>query len=146
MRTLEQMRDSLGDAADVGAWTRRYPWATLGASLAAGFIAAAALLPRKRRPGDDDEEPALLQRILADEQIAARLKELAEEDEGKHRRRSSGMLQSVAGTLWSTFGPAVQSAVAAALAAKAAQDDEGNSPEAAQPDGQPTESQQQEAP
>ncbi len=126
------MRDSLGEAADVGAWTRRYPWATLGASVAAGFVVAAALLPGRRRGQADQHEPALLERILADEKIAQRLKELAAEDQSP--LAEAGLLQSVAGTLWKTFGPAVQSAVAAALAARVTPEQD---QPAESPDGQP---------
>ena len=116
------MRGSLGGGADVGAWTRRYPWAMLGASVAAGFVVVAALWPGRRRAHEEEHEPALLERILADEKIAERLKELAAEDESRPSR--AGTLQSVAGSLWKTFGPAVQSAVATALASHVAQEQE----------------------
>jgi hypothetical protein len=118
--TLEQMRASLKDASDVRAWARHYPWATLGVAAAAGFVAAKVVLPSRRR-ASDDAEPALLEKILNDEKIAARVKELAEKEPGQ--REGSGMLQSVGMTLLRTFGPAVQSAITAALAAKAAQPD-----------------------
>jgi hypothetical protein len=118
--TLEQMRATLKDAADVRAWTRQYPWATLGVAAAAGFVAAKVVLPSRRRPCEN-EEPALLEKILSDEKIAARVKELSEQEPGQ--RDGSGMLQSVAMTLFRTFGPAVQSAITAALAAKAAKPD-----------------------
>lgn len=111
------MRDSLKEAADVSAWARRYPWATLGVAAAAGFVAAKAVLPKRHR-SSEDAEPALLERILSDEKIAARVKELAEQEEG---HRGDSVLQSVGMTLLRTFGPAVQSAITAALAAKAAQ-------------------------
>jgi hypothetical protein len=116
--TMDQMRDSLKEAADVRAWARRYPWATLGAAAAAGFVAAKAVLPKRSR-SHDDEEPALLEKILNDEKIAARVKELAEQEEGE--RSGDSVLQTVGMTLLRTFGPAVQSAITAALAAKAAQ-------------------------
>ncbi len=112
------MRTSLVEAADVRAWARKYPWATLGAATAAGFLAAAALKPR-RTTAEEEDEPALLERILADEQIAERIKKLAEEDEKGARKRSS-MLRSVASTLLDTFGPAIQQSIATALAARAA--------------------------
>ncbi len=110
------MRQSLKDSADVRAWAKQYPWATLGAAAAAGFLAATAVIP-KRRDSDAEHEPVLMERILADEQIAARIKELAEEDESRPKR--FGVASSLAMTLLRTFGPAVQSAIASALAAKA---------------------------
>jgi len=126
------MRDALGDAADIRAWTRRYPWAALGASVAAGFVVAAALMPGRRRR--EDREPALLERILADETISKRLKELAEEDHQRAGSRSQ-LLQSVAGTLWKTFGPSVQSAFAAAVATKAAQPEDADEQQHATEEG-----------
>lgn len=118
--TLGQMRQSLKDAGDVRAWARTYPWTTLGAAAAAGFLAAAAVMPRRRRR-EDDENAALLERILTDEQIEARLRELAAQDVGKPSRE--GVLHTLVGSLVKTFGPAVQSAVGAALAAHPPQAD-----------------------
>jgi hypothetical protein len=115
--TLAEMRQSLKDSADVRAWAQKYPWATLGAAAAAGFLAASTVVPR-RRSDSQEREPMLVERILADEQIAARIKELAEEDQSATKR--SGLVSSVAMTLLRTFGPAVQSAIASALAARAA--------------------------
>ncbi len=108
------MRQSLKDAGDVRAWARTYPWTTLGAAAAAGFLVVAAVVPRRRRR-QDEENVALLERILTDEQIEARLRELATEDVGKPSRE--GVLHTLVASLVKTFGPAVQSAVGAALAA-----------------------------
>ncbi len=110
------MRETLKDGADIRAWTERYPWATVGASAAAGFLVATAILPKRRT--SEDTEPALLERLLADEQIAERIKQIASEEETRPRHGS--MLQSVGASLLKTFGPALQSAVASALAARAA--------------------------
>jgi ElaB/YqjD/DUF883 family membrane-anchored ribosome-binding protein len=118
--TLARMRETLKDGADIRAWTERYPWATVGASAAAGFLVATALLPKRRSA--PETEPALLERILADEQIAERIKQISSEEEARPRRGGS-MLQSVGATLLKTFGPALQSAVASALAARAAAPD-----------------------
>lgn len=115
--TLSQMRETFKDGADLRAWIERYPWASLGASAAAGFLVASALMPKRR--GAENSEPALLERILADEQIAERIKQIST-DEDARPRRAGGMLQSVGTTLLKTFGPALQSAIASALAARAA--------------------------
>lgn len=114
------MRETLKDGADLRAWVERYPWATIGASAAAGFLVASSLLPKRRTA--EDTEPALLERILSDEQIAERIKQISAEEETRPRR-GSGMLQSVGSTLLKTFGPALQSAIASALAARAAAPD-----------------------
>jgi hypothetical protein len=123
--TLDQMRASLKDAGDVRAWARTYPWTTLGAAAAAGFLVASALVPKRDRR--EKEDAALLERILTDEQIAARLRELAAEDGGK--ASGEGAVHIFVDTLLKTFGPAIQSAVAAALAAKAAQPSENGEPQ-----------------
>jgi hypothetical protein len=115
--TLDQMRASLKDAGDVKAWARTYPWTTVGAAAAAGFLVASALVPKRGRPAKQDA--ALLERILTDEQIADRLRTLAAEDDGK--ASGEGVVHTFVSTLLKTFGPAVQSAIAAALAAKATQ-------------------------
>jgi hypothetical protein len=115
--TLAQMRQSAKDLVDVPGWTRRYPWTTVGVAAAAGFLAVTTLLPR-RRSRRDEADPALLERILTDEQIAARLRELAAEDGGRSSR--AGAVHSTVDILVRTFGPMVQSAVMSALAAKAA--------------------------
>src|SRR5690606_13026784 len=110
------------DAGDAKAWAERYPWATVGAASAAGFLIAAAITPRRRR-SEEEAEPSFLERVLADEEITARIKQIAEEEEQGGSSRRGAMLQTVGSTLWRTFGPAVQSAVASALAAKAAAPD-----------------------
>lgn len=133
-RTLDHMRESLKDAGDVKAWARTYPWTTMGAATAAGFLVASALAPKRRR--DDDRDAALLERILTDEQIADRLRQLAAEDEGKS---SVGVVHTFVATLLKTFGPAVQSAIAAALAAKASQDAPTNGQAPPEPTEPPTE-------
>jgi len=114
--SLDQLRDSLKDAGDVRAWTRQYPWASVGVAAAAGALAALAIAPRRR--GEPQPE-GLVEKIVSDEQIAARIKELAEAADAKST--SASPWQSVAGMLWRTFGPALQSGIAAALAAKASQ-------------------------
>lgn len=115
--TLDEMRASLKDAGDVKAWARTYPWTTLGAAAAAGFLVASAIVPKRGRR--EPQDAALLERILTDEQIADRLRTLAAEDDGK--ASGEGVVHTFVSTLLKTFGPAVQSAVAAALAARATQ-------------------------
>lgn len=114
--TIEEMRATLKDAGDLSVWAKRYPWASMGVATAAGFLAAAAFVPKRRHSSDD--EPEFLRRVLADEQIAERVKQIAEESPD-HRRGGGGLVQSVAMSLLRTFGPALQTAVTSALAAKA---------------------------
>ncbi len=114
------MRESLKNGVDVTAWTERYPWAAVGASAAAGFLVATALFPKRR--GEEPAEPALLERILADEQITERIQKIVAEQDSRPSRGTS-MLQSVGSSLLKTFGPALQSAIASALATRAAVND-----------------------
>ncbi len=41
--TLERMRADLGASADLEAWARKYPWPTVGAAAAVGFLAVVAV-------------------------------------------------------------------------------------------------------
>jgi ElaB/YqjD/DUF883 family membrane-anchored ribosome-binding protein len=126
--TLGEMRASLKEAADVRAWARSYPWTTLGAAAATGFLVAAALFPKRGRR--EKEDAALQERILTDEQIAARLRELAAEDA---KRPGEGPMHAIISALLTTFGPAVQSAVTAAIMPRPPQDAAPNG----HPDGSP---------
>jgi hypothetical protein len=56
------MGASLKDGADVAAWTRRYPWPTLGIAAAAGFFAASALSAKR---SSDNNVAELLAEALA---------------------------------------------------------------------------------
>ena len=126
--TIAEMRTSLMEAADPRAWARKYPLPTVGAAAVAGFMAALAVVP-KRKTGEEEMDPSLLERILADEQIADRVKELADEDETP--KRAAGVVQSVASTLFQTFGPAIQRAITTAMVARAAAPDADEMAEAA---------------
>lgn len=130
------MRKSLRAAGDLRGWARTHPWTTLGAAAAAGFLAASAFVPRRRRR-EDEQHAALLERILTDEQIEARLRELAAENDRSEPPRES-VLQTLATSLVRTLGPAVQSAVAAALTPQPVEDDAEESA-AAPPDQPPAE-------
>ncbi len=116
--TIAGIRASAVRVCDVRGWARRFPWITLGAATAAGFLATTALRRSRQPKRRDEEDPALLERILIDEQIANRLRELAAEDKAPKKRDSA--VQDTLGILLKTFGPAVQSAITSALAAKAA--------------------------
>jgi hypothetical protein len=43
---LEDLRDGLGEAADIRVWTQEHPWAATGTAAAAGFALAAMMVPR----------------------------------------------------------------------------------------------------
>jgi hypothetical protein len=56
-RTLAEMQETAKSAADIGAWTRKYPWYAVGAAAAAGFITATTVLspPQRQRHGAHTE-------------------------------------------------------------------------------------------
>jgi hypothetical protein len=105
--TLAKMRATVSDAGDVRAWTREYPWASVGAAATIGFLAAAALTARPSRRSSGD----LLQKILADEQIAARIRELSESDAAP----GPTLLSSLGSVLMPKLANVLEAAVIAAL-------------------------------
>lgn len=133
-QTMSHLKETLKGVADIKSWLREYPWSSLGAAAAAGLLVATALVPKKRKRSEEDA--ALLQRILTDERIAARLRELVSQD--RKGQQSASVAHSVVMTLVKTLGPAIQQAVTAAIAAKAAQMTEPTHPDAPTADGQPT--------
>src|ERR1051325_3276926 len=77
--TLARMEQSLKESADVKAWTREYPWPSLGVAAACGFLTAMALTPSRRR-GRSQKLSAVMDDLLSDE-------ELDESPEAPPRRR-----------------------------------------------------------
>jgi hypothetical protein len=51
---LQQLQDHLKDCADVPAWTRKYPWPSLGIAAALGFLAGTAVTGKRSKPNLDD--------------------------------------------------------------------------------------------
>jgi ElaB/YqjD/DUF883 family membrane-anchored ribosome-binding protein len=110
-QTLARMRETLKQANDLKGWAREYPWATVGAAAAAGFLAAKLLAPRRHR---SDEPSTLLHRVLADDEIAARLRELADSTHDEKPRR----LGSLASTVMKMLAGTLESAIVAAVTAQ----------------------------
>ena len=110
--TLANMRATLKDAGDIKAWARQYPWPSVGAAAAIGFLAASVLAPGTKSNAKSD---SLLERILADDEIAARLKELSTADSSPRWP----MLNSMFSSLLKNLGGTLQSALIAAIAASA---------------------------
>ncbi len=48
-QAFNRIQDDLKASADVKAWACRYPWPTVGAAAAAGFLTAVAVTPAPRR-------------------------------------------------------------------------------------------------
>ncbi len=115
------MRDTLKSMTDLKAWTRAYPWATVGAAAATGFLAAFALFPKRSPQQAPAQDPSLLEKILADETIAARLKEIVEHDELPPLSGTSSRLQTAGLALWNTLAPTLQAALRDALLKRVSQ-------------------------
>jgi ElaB/YqjD/DUF883 family membrane-anchored ribosome-binding protein len=69
--TLAEMQESLKDAADLDAWARQYPWPTVGAAAALGFLVAATVTPSKHSDQAAQKESLveLLEEALSDERL-----------------------------------------------------------------------------
>src|SRR5437016_9533541 len=48
-RVVSEIKGALAEGADPRAWVQQYPWATLGASAVAGFVAATMLIPSREQ-------------------------------------------------------------------------------------------------
>jgi hypothetical protein len=48
-RAMAQLKVDLGETVNVAAWTRQYPWISLGTVAVAGFLATSALIPSKEQ-------------------------------------------------------------------------------------------------
>ena len=107
--TLANMRATLNNAADIKAWARQYPWPSVSAAAAIGLLAASVLAPGRKSAA---KSASLLERILADEDISARLKELSSADSGLRWPMLSSMFSSLLKNLGSTWQSALMAAIA----------------------------------
>jgi hypothetical protein len=57
VRTLQDLKEDVKSAADLGYWTRRHPWAAVGLASLAGFLAATAVVPSRGADAGGDHEP-----------------------------------------------------------------------------------------
>lgn len=94
-KAVDDLKSSLGQAADPRLWTKEHPWAAMGVSLVAGFAAAAALTPRQ------------------DESLGERAAKVASVLKSSSRSRGAGRVRDTdedaeptgfaAGLLWQLF-------------------------------------------
>jgi hypothetical protein len=56
-QTLAELRETAQALSDIPAWTQQYPWLTVGAACAAGFVTS-VLLTAPRRRSDEASKPA----------------------------------------------------------------------------------------
>jgi len=125
-RTLSDLGTSLGNGANLSAWTREYPWLTLGATTVAGFVAAAAIVPSKEQQAL--RRLAKIERALNPEPPKKK-KSDSEDGDGQDdvKRFQSGrqsFMRSVLGEVIKAVQPAVLSMLTAGVTAHAAKPSE----------------------
>lgn len=103
------MEQTLKDTVDLNAWTREYPWASVGVAAVAGFMAAAALTPTASSR-QKKEWTAFLREALAEAEAKEGVAPAATSQGSMWGGALSGLLR--------TFGSALQSSVVAAATAK----------------------------
>lgn len=116
-QTLHDMRHTLTETGGVRAWARSWHWpkagmmAGAGAALGALALAARAARRRKRAASEPAEAPTLLERLLANEEIAARLNAAAKDEAPAQplqwQPMAAAMFKTLAGTLESVLVAAV---------------------------------------
>jgi len=113
--TVDELKQSLKETADIKYWARRHPWASVGAAAAGGFVAAVALFSRS------DEEHQI------DEARRRRAPESADRGADEDRSKPSGILGAVTGPLFdiakTVFDHALMALVGTGVAAKATEDE-----------------------
>jgi len=107
--TLARVQQSLKETADVKAWTRQYPWQSLGVAAALGFLAAKAITPSA--PSAEARKAALLDDDPLDEDDDERASRRA----GRRRR---SMVRKLVSPLFQMLIGSLQSSIMSAAAAK----------------------------
>ena len=117
------MTAKLGEGANPIEWAKRYPWASVGASAVAGFVAASLLIPSKEQqalarlaaieralhpPPPKKEKPEVSDSINGDA------------DAKQQHRGSTGLLTLLAREAIGAVKPAIISLLTAGVTAKAA--------------------------
>ena len=116
--TLAEIGKDLGQAVNVGALTRQYPWLTLGASTVAGFVATAMLVPSK-------EDQALkrlakIERALNPEPPPPTHEEKDRDHATDYKKGKQSFTRSLMGEVLKAVQPAIMSMLTAGVAAKTA--------------------------
>jgi hypothetical protein len=102
---LQQLQEHLKDCADVPAWTRKYPWPSLGIAAALGFLAGTAVTGKRSKPNLDD---------LLNEALAAKVATAAS------TAPKPSMFAGLASQLMGSLIGALEGAIAGAFSSKMA--------------------------
>jgi len=122
-RAVSDLKNAVGRSVDPRPWMKDYPWATLGASAVAGFVAAAMLIPSK-------EEQALKRLAAIEKALTPPPPRRAEPEEdvgsvdGKrgaqdYKSGRSGILSGIMGEVIGAIKPAVVSLLTSGVTAAA---------------------------
>ena len=122
--TLADIGRGFGQSANVGAWTRQYPWVTLSASAVAGFAASAILVPSK--------EDQALRRLARIERALHPPQPKPKHDDGEedgdnanaYKRGSHSFGRAILGEVIKAIQPALLSMLTAGVTAHAAKPSE----------------------
>ena len=115
--TLAAIGKDLGNAVNVGALTRQYPWLTLGASTVAGFVATSLLVPSK-------EDQALKRLAKIERALNPEPPPVKPEDTGSntqdYKKGKQSFSRAMMGEVLKAVQPAIMSMLTAGVAAKTA--------------------------
>lgn len=110
-RAMNDLKLKIGQGVDPRLWLQDYPWMTMGAAAAAGFVAATAVVPSK--------EQQALKKLAEIERALHEPKDRAAQTNGKENHKANGSLASV--VLREVFGllkPIISSVLAGVLQAQ----------------------------
>ena len=123
-RAVSELKTALAGGVDPRYWMKEYPWATLGASAVAGFVAAAALIPSKEEQAlkklaaiEKALNPPPPRRHEPEEDVASVDGKRGAQD---YKSGRSGMLTAIMGEMIGAIKPALVSLLSSGLAAHAA--------------------------
>jgi len=120
-RAVSELKDALAQGVDPRPWMKNYPWATLGVSAVAGFVAASMLIPSKEQQALNKLaaiEKALnppLPRRQPDEDMSVDGKQGAKD----YKSGRSGMLSALLGEVIGAVKPALISLLTSGVTASA---------------------------
>jgi len=120
-RAVSELKDALAQGVDPRPWMKNYPWATLGVSAVAGFVAASMLVPSKEEQAL--KKLAAIEKALnpppprrqPDEDMSVDGKQGAKD----YKSGRSGMLSALMGEVIGAVKPALISLLTSGVTASA---------------------------
>lgn len=119
-RTMSDIASLAAQGADPRQWMQQYPWATLGASAVAGFVATSLLVPSKEQQAL--KKLAAIERALTPPpppKAKAEPDDEAENGEAGYKKGRQSFTRALLGELIGALKPAVVSLLTAGVTATA---------------------------